>query len=189
MPGRYLYLYWFFFYSRRPCWRLVLQTEMSGKYNSPLYIFVLFLYFFIFSITLPVVRISKKSTSRLLWVETRLKQVFAFFCAAGRFSSGASFFSLLSNWRRTSSSILLGSSGDWKVIPPDYSTGEPMTTDWTSLTLESRCDLFCRGRICMIFSLTGTLQMVLPFTKYHYIVSSLLSYASLLYRGQRRYTP
>ena len=118
-----------------------------------------------------------------------LKQVFAFFCAAGRFSSGASFSSLLLNWRRTSSSILLGSSGDWKVIPPDYSTAEPMTTDWTSLTLESRCDLFCRGRICMIFSLTGTLQMVLPFTKYHYIVSSLLSYASLLYRGQRRYTP
>lgn len=52
------------------------------------------------------------------------------------------------------------------VIPiiPRQSQSQRMT----SLTLETRCDLFCRGRICMIFSLTGTLQMVLPCTKSRY---------------------
>ena len=49
------YLYSFFFHS--PRWRFVLQIEISGKYNSPLYFCFLSLFF---SITLPAVRISLK---------------------------------------------------------------------------------------------------------------------------------
>ena len=48
------YLYSFFFHS--PRWRfVVLQTEISGKYNSPLYFSFLCIFF---SITLPTVRIN-----------------------------------------------------------------------------------------------------------------------------------
>ena len=47
------YLFSLFFYS--PRWRFVLQTEKSSKYNSPLYFLF---YYFIFSVSLPAVRIS-----------------------------------------------------------------------------------------------------------------------------------
>ena len=54
------YLYSFFFYS--PRWRFLLQTEISGKYNLPLYFCSLSLFF---SITLPAARISLLFKSEL----------------------------------------------------------------------------------------------------------------------------